>query len=399
MLYIGFQCFTQSSGSLYSAYGIGNIRPAAVGAAEGMGYTGIGVRSPFFVNTTNPAANVFMQSPTTMMLDAGIYGETTYARNRNEHALQGGGGLSHLVLWMQPSKYWGTTLGLMPFSEVKYNIGAERYNEILDDDYTVAYQGAGGLNRFFWSNAFRPVKNLSLGMEVSFLFGAIERKENFRSTGALGSFSTLTKTNFSDVILKAGLQYSFRLRGNQLILGATFQPGSAIATSENSWLYKDTEELEQTEESEESYQLPLQTGFGISWQSKRLLLASDITFQQWSDKQLNTNSELQNTTRASLGVEWALTESSYLFYQQPLLLRTGFFVQNHPQIVEENAFLVWGFSAGISVPIRRKLHHLSVNYSFQQRGTLADDLLLESVHRLTFNINLRDIWFQKQRFN
>lgn len=396
----GLYSFSQSSGSLYSAYGIGNLQPLAAGVLDGLGGAGVGLRSPHFINTVNPAANVFMQAPATMMLDAGVYTEAAYTRNNESSALQGGGGLSHLVLWMQPNKYWGTTLGLMPYSEVKYNIKAARFNEILAANYDVTYKGSGGLNRFFWSNAFQPVKNLSVGMNLSFLFGAIERTENFTTEASLDAFSTLSKTNFADMLVDVGLQYGFRIQGNQLVLGATFQPGSDMSSNENSWLYSASgEELEQETLSRSVYRLPMRTGFGISWNTKRLLLTSDITFEQWSTAQLNTENELNNTTKLALGAEWTLTESSYLFYQKPLIFRTGFFVQNHHQMVEGNTFPLWGFSAGASIPVRRKMHHLSINYSFQQRGTINDDLLLESIHRFTLNINLRDIWFQQRKFD
>ncbi len=396
----GLYGFSQSSGSLYSAYGIGNLHLLAAGVLDGVGGAGVGLRSPHFVNTVNPAANVFMQSPATMMLDASIYTEVAYVRNNETSALQGGGGLSHLILWMQPNKYWGTTLGLMPYSEVKYNIKTERFNEILAANYDVTYKGAGGLNRFFWSNAFQPMKNLSVGVNLFFLFGAIDRTETFATDANLDSFSTLTKTNFADMLVDVGLQYGFRIKGNQLVLGAIFQPGSDLASNENTWLYQSSgEELQADVKSDDTYRLPMRTGFGISWNTKKLLLTSDVTLEQWTNAKLNTENELNNTIKLALGAEWMLVESSYLFYQKPLLLRTGFFVQNHPQTVEGNTFPYWGFSAGASIPIRRKMHHLSVNYSFQQRGTKNDDLLLESIHRLTLNINLRDVWFQQRKFD
>ncbi|MFN7117670.1 MAG: hypothetical protein ACK4TA_12790 [Saprospiraceae bacterium] len=399
-IFSGLYTFAQSSASLYSAYGIGNIYSPAVGILDGLGGAGIGLRSPHFVNTVNPAANVFMQAPATMMLDAGLYTEAAYARNNEARSLQGGGGLSHLVLWLQPNKYWGTTLGLMPFSEVNYNIKADRYNEILSANYDVTYQGSGGLNRLFWSNAFQPLKNVSVGVNLSFLFGSIERAENFITNADLDAFSTITKTNFADVLVDLGLQYGFRIHGNQLVLGATFQPGSKVASAENSELRRANGEVLTAEtQSDDIYQLPLRAGLGISWNAKRLLLSSDITFEQWSTTQLNTDNDLHNTVKCALGAEWSLAERSYLFYQKPLLLRTGFFIQNHHQTVEGNTFPLWGFSVGASLPIRRKLHHLSMNYSFRQRGTKNDDLLLESIHRFTLNINLRDIWFQKKRFN
>lgn len=393
--------FSQSSGSLYSAYGIGTIKPAAVGILEGLGTTGIGLRSPYFINTVNPAANVFMQTPTTMMLDAGIYTEATYARNSQGSALQGGGGISHLVMWMQPNPYWGTALGLMPYSEMKYNITATRYNEVLGTNYDVVYKGEGGLNRFFWSNAFNPIKNLSIGVNVSFLFGAIERTENFTSaTNILEDFSTDTKTNFADMLLETGIQYGFRINGNSLVLGATFQPASKMASNEKRHLYNENgATIQENDQPDAGYRLPMHSGFGVSWNTKRLSLASDIMFEQWADAELNTENELNNTLKWSLGAEWALTEDSYLFYQKPLFIRSGFFIQNHHETVAGNSFLTWGFSLGASVPISRKLHHISFNYSFQQNGTQSNGLLLESTHRLTLNINLRDIWFQKRRFN
>lgn len=396
-----FYAFSQSSGSLYSAFGLGDIRTNTIGQQEILGGTGIGLRSPLFLNHANPAANVFMQKPATMHLDIGLYLDANYARNEKESNLQQGGGLSHITLWMQPNRHWGTTLGLTPFSAVKYNIRADRFNETLDTDYAINYTGSGGLNKFFWGNAFAPFKNFSVGATVNVLFGAIERTEDFTSVGALTSFSTISKTNFLGVQIDAGLQYGFRVLGNQVTLGATFTPQTDLSSLTETLLRSTNGETLQSDEDdkEPEYRLPLQTGAGISWQNKRLLFASDFSIQQWSNARMNTENQLNDTWKWSVAAEWTPNEPTYLFLQQALMLRGGFFIQNYYQKVNGNTFPVWGASIGASIPVRRKLHHLNIGYTYRQQGTQNDNLLLESIHKLSLGITFRDIWFQKQKFN
>lgn len=401
LIFSNLWLIAQSSGSLYSAFGLGELRSYHIGQQEVLGGTGIGLRSPVFMNSLNPAGNVFMQKPATVHLDIGVYLDANYARNEQAQDLQKGGGLSHITLWMQPNKHWGTTLGLAPFSSVKYNIQANRFNETLQTDYSINYTGSGGLNKFFWSNAFAPFKNFSLGVTANFLFGAIDRTEDFAAANNnVAGFSTVSKTNFLGVQLETGLQYGFRLFGDELILGATYTPAARVASFTETLLRTSNGETLQTDEDGESlnYELPVQAGIGLSWQSKRLTLASDFSIQQWSKAQMDTENTLNDTWRWSVGAEWMPNEPSYLFLQQALMLRGGFFIQNYYQKVNGNMFPVWGASIGASIPVRRKLHHLNIGYTYRQQGTQHDNLLLESIHKLSFGITFRDIWFQKQKF-
>lgn len=391
--------FSQSSGSLYTAFGLGEIRSSTTGHQEGLGGTGIGLRASLFYNDANPAANIAMQKPTTMHLDIGAYVDATYARNEQENNLQKGGGLSNITLWMQPNRHWGTTLGLSPFSSIKYNIQANRFNETLNTDYSITYTGSGGLNNFFWSNAFLPFKNFSAGATIQVLFGAIDRTEDFTATSTINSFSTISKTNLLGVQVKTGLQYSFHLRGNQITLGTTYAMPANLSALTQSMLRNNTgDELEKQEETP-SYRLPLQVGIGASWQTKRWLLASDFSLQQWSNARMNTNYELNDTWKWSVGMEWTPNDPSYLFLQQTFALQSGFFIQNYHQKVNGNNFPVWGFSVGASIPVSRKLHHLNIGYTYRQQGTQNDNLLLESIHKLSFSTTFRDIWFLKPKFN
>ncbi|MDX1939497.1 MAG: hypothetical protein SFU99_03040 [Saprospiraceae bacterium] len=390
----------QTSNSIYSSYGIGNMHSLAIGQLEGLGNSGIGLRSPNFINTLNPAANVYMQKPVTAMLDLGVNFDLDRAYDGKNSNFESGGSLSHLALWMQPNRRWGTIIGMLPYSEVAYDVSATRIDGATQTPYSIIYKGSGGIYKVFWGNAFAISEQFSVGINTSVLFGSIKRTEEFSSDDVLGDFSTEKKTNLIDYQVDIGLQYAFRLSGNQFVLGATFTPGSDMKALEETWLRKSlSEEIEKEDVTAGAYRLPLQAGFGISWNNKRWLITSDVKYQNWENADISSQNTLQNTLKWSLGTEWSPLEQTDYFYQQPLSFRAGAFLQNYHQIVEGQRFPVWGLTAGASIPLRRRYHHVTFNYIFQNMGTLSEGLLIESKHRISLNIHLRDIWFLQKKFD
>ena len=70
------------------------------------------------------------------------------------------------------TRHWRTSVGVKPFSDIGYNIVN---SEVIDDigSITYTYSGKGGLNQLYWGNAFKICKGLSIGLNVSYMFGSV----------------------------------------------------------------------------------------------------------------------------------------------------------------------------------------------------------------------------------
>ncbi len=389
----------QTGNSIYSSFGIGNILSPAIGQTEAMGIAGAAIRSPYFANPLNPAANAYMQKPVTMTFDFGLDFDLNTIKSSAETISESSGGLSHMVLWMQPNRSWSTTVGLLPFSEVSYNINTERYNETLQRSYDVTYRSSGGTYKLYWGNALRINRQLSLGLNLAAVMGSLNKLEEIEQLLDIGSFTVESKTNLKGFQADLGLQYSIRAGKNNFILGATLTPSTKISSINEQTLNQNTTILLEGEaEDQTPYFLPLQTTLGLSWSRSNFMISTDWQYQQWSEAEVNSPYLIQDTHRWALGGEWSpKTVNSDLYFQQSFSIRGGFHIQNYYQKIENNSFPVWGFNLGVSAPIRRMFHSLNINYSFQEQGTLSNDLFLESKHRITVSLSLRDIWFHKIR--
>jgi hypothetical protein len=81
------------------------------------------------------------------------------------------------------TRWWQTSVGFMPFSSVGYTINATDYVQGELSAYTKTYQGSGGINQFYWAHSFKLIKNLGLGMNISYYLGSISQTETGSSGG------------------------------------------------------------------------------------------------------------------------------------------------------------------------------------------------------------------------
>ena len=156
----------QNVTSPYSKFGYGLLGDNATSAQRQMGGVGYAMRSGRQVNVMNPAAYAAMDS-LTFLFDMGVDLSLYWREDANGKDRDWGGGLDYLTIQFPVSKIIGVSAGLLPYSSVGYAFGSEI------DNGAASHQGSGGLNQFYLGAGIMPVKNLSVGFNVSYLFGNI----------------------------------------------------------------------------------------------------------------------------------------------------------------------------------------------------------------------------------
>ncbi len=159
--------------SPYSIFGIGTISDYSHPISFAMGGVGIAFQDPASINPINPASfGAFNEM--SFLFDAGFVMNSkkisaTGISEKGSYAT-----LNHLLFGLQVAKNWKSSIGLIPFSDVGYNINTTEDSNTVEEINNI-YNGKGGLTKVYWANAFTIVKNLSIGIESGLLFGEIEK--------------------------------------------------------------------------------------------------------------------------------------------------------------------------------------------------------------------------------
>jgi len=448
--------------SPYSAYGIGDINNKSFGNGYAMGGSYIALQNDstpmFFINNGNPASysNVRLTAA-----DLAINFNRTQLQTSAAKQTVNSGSIGHLALAFPVNKWWGTSVGLLSYSSVGYNVSSHQVINTADT-VNVLSSGTGGLNQVYFGNAIKPLywmpaaflrskkyerlkqekkdsiinkilkrkqsfQALSLGANASYMFGNLNYSQNSIFPSSIlnnNAFNTSigTTTRVSDFYFDYGMQYAYTVdsvKGRDLKDNVKVMVGATLATQTNlnarvdslsySYFYynnivvvKDT--ITNSTGSKGAITIPLSFGVGLAFKKgDRWLVAADYAVQNWSKyKAFNQLPGFKNSTRISLGIQYIPDrEGSYL---KRVNYRVGgryaqtMIVINNYQLTEQAVT----FGVGLPVGTYRLLQSFSmVNIGMELgiRGTTAHNLLKEQFFKVSLGFTLNDRWFVKPKYD
>jgi len=386
--------------SPYSVYGLGIMNARMSTLNRGMGGTGIAVRDGFNLSYVNPASYGSIQSPVSSIYEMGFYIENNSYRTSELNESKSNGSLTNINYWFKLKPRWSSTVGLSPFSSVGYKMSTTRnLGSGSAVDYT--YEGSGAISRFYWGNAFNVTKNLSIGVNASFLFGSISKTEFITTPGGGGSLTFENKISARKIGVDAGIQYSFRLKKDRsIIIGVIGDPGVTFNANQKNYIYNENSDTLNTSLADkQKYAVPASAGAGLSYQTKRSIVAGDLKFEHWSsvesDEQETT---LQDTWKFSVGYMYKGNPDATNYWGS-VSLRAGFYTQSYYQVIKENVLPWWGMSLGVSLPVFDNRSSINLTYGLDQMGTLNNDLILQRSQKIMFDVIIRDLWGIKRKFD
>ena len=193
--------------SPYSRFGIGDLSGNNNAWNFSLGQTGIALRSSTHINYTNPASYTAFDS-LSFVFEGGFTSESVKLTSRLQSTSRSYASLGYLTFGIPVTKWWKTALGLVPFSDVGYNVISPEESKTAGTILRL-YTGSGGVNRFFWGNAFNVTKDLSVGVNVSYLFGNMTREATVLFYDSLHTMNYKTDAyiNVGDFYYSFGAQY------------------------------------------------------------------------------------------------------------------------------------------------------------------------------------------------
>ncbi|PLX08883.1 MAG: hypothetical protein C0594_05935 [Marinilabiliales bacterium] len=404
-------------------YGIGDLAGDAFGRARAFGGASIGVASNRYINTKNPAAYAAYDS-LSFLFEFGARSITKDYETNSSSFSSTDPNIQYITMGFPITSYLNATMGLLPYSDVGYNVNIETESDLLGD-YTSKYYGLGGLNKAFLGLSF-DYGRISAGVNASYLYGDLKQL-NTLVTDSNYNYQKEINSVIGDFHFTYGLQYTQPVKDMKLTLGAVFENRSAIrsktsiisgptsrspaGTNYTSILYSriiDTVEYEVDDSKD--VMLPMTYGFGVALEKENsFLFAADYSMQDWKPGDgVYFSDSLGSSYTISGGMEFTPDyKAGRRNYLKKMRYRLGGYYNNSYIRIHGEQISDFGISFGVGFPIRQFTSYntindkSSVNLSFTmgQRGTVNSNLIKENYYIFTLNLTLQDKWFVKSKFD
>lgn len=386
--------------SPYSVYGLGMLNKRTSSLNRAMGGAGIAVRDELNINAVNPASYSAIVSPVSHVFEAGFYVESNRYTKSTLAESQTNGGLNNLSYWFKFKPWWASTLGLSPFSSVSYTITTEKELGAGEEaDYI--YEGSGNITQLYWGNSFMLHKNLSVGVNLSFLFGSIHKTESVSARSIPTKLTLDNKVYTNKFDADFGIQYSIPFGKRTVVLGAIYNNGLSLTGKSTAYLYTQlSDTLNSWSKKSLRYTLPPTAGAGIALQSSRSILTTDVRFEQWTKAEFPDSEDLRfsDTWTMSAGYAYLGNPNGDRFLDL-LSFKTGFYWQNYYLNLKGLSLPNWGLSAGFSIPVFDGKSSIGVTYSFDKLGTTQNNLILQQSQKVMVDVVIRDLWGVRRKFD
>ncbi len=399
----------QFSSSPYSIYGIGDRQYPYSASAIGMGYTAIGINDNASINSINPASYTARDS-LSFIFDLTLNNRYTYFKTQagSDYDIQSN--TNHLLMGFRISKWWGTTIGLTPFSSCGYAIESKKEEQDIGDTGEVSYyfKGDGGLNQFLFGNGFALHKNLSIGINVAFVYGYLDHFNSAILPSSEYYYSSLrNRLVVNDKYLNFGLNFHKKINDDtRYSIGLTFDNAQKLK-AKSSYLatrsiFVNTTIIDTVVYSETTgkiIDMPMRYGLGISFEMKKWLFAADYSFAQWSKMEINNkNAKMSDETEYHFGAHIRPDNNAYGHYFKRVAYRFGGYFENTNLLVNDIQLKQYGITFGMGLPLRKTKTMINLSLDIGKRGTINNNLIEEYYGLLRINLNLHDIWFVKSKF-
>ena len=392
--------------SAYSQYGFGVLADQSLSANRGMNGVGLAMRQGNRANVLNPASYSAVDS-ITMIFDMGLAGQITNIKEGKNSVNANNASFEYAVGSFRLLKNVGFTFGIIPFSNVGYNYAHEQYLDETNGTVTTTMKGSGGLRQVFIGAGWRFLKPLSVGFNLSYLWGSIDRTVTSSSTVDMYNLQKTYSASVRNYKLDFGLQWQQRLsKTDDVTLGVTIGLGHKLGADPTLVVANTSTSQSTTYTIKNGLKLPMTYAAGVAWQHRHsLLIEADVKMQKWgstefpvyenNDYQLKSGI-LKDRYEVRAGAEWTPNRMS-----RNLLNRVNYrigagYATPYYKINGQNGPKELSVSAGFGFPIQNGWNGRSMlSITGQWVQTSAKGLLKENAFRLTIGMTFNERWFQK----
>jgi len=396
------QSLSQNMNSPYSIYGIGDIDNRMYNRTSGMGGTGLATRSTNSIINNNPASvsglprSFYMFNVSAIGKTVQYSGEGVNESNRNNKDLW----LKGIALAVKINKFWASSVGFRQFSNVNYKFSGNKNIIGNNETYFAIYEGNGGLNDYYWTNAFSLGKHLSLGIKSAIIAGGINQTETIINDVATNTVETKQQDYFGNARFEYGAIYSLAINKKwDISLGGKFINKTRLGT-ERTLTVTENDEIVVNDKfiKNDRFYLPKTFGAGLSiTHNKKTTFAADYTYESWQPLNINGNGwHLANSKRLSAGIEFAKHAVEMGQSVEKKYFQVGGFISNSYLHVHNTPVNEFGITVGMGGRLNNNLLY-ALSLEGGQRGRTKANLIKENFFQVTISLSYHDFLFSKGR--
>ncbi|MFO8086492.1 MAG: hypothetical protein R6T91_01630 [Bacteroidales bacterium] len=398
--------------SPYSRYGIGNLSQTTNARTLGMGGVNQALSSRLYINYDNPATySKFSQQ--SFVFNGGLRSQQTKLSTSDQNEQFNYTSLGYLQFGMPVTKWMGLSFGLMPYSNVGYNINDEyTYTDIGRVVYN--YEGTGGINQFYLGSGFSITDKLSVGFNAVYYFGSMDFMRSSMFPDSVNILDTrITESQRpSDVAFNFGVHYETKIKEDyHLAFGATFSSRSAVGgrrdylvesmktTSQGLFAIYDTIAMDFGQQGD--IVMPARLGGGVMFtKDGSWTLATDFTYENWENyESFGVKDSLQNSFSAAVGFEISPKSTSVSPYWKKVQYRLGSSYRQSYLQLRETQLNQFGISFGFGFPVPGSSSTIDLGVEVGQLGTTDHDLIEEKYVKVSLGLSIFERWFIQRKYD
>lgn len=403
--------------SPYTFYGIGDINEQGNAVTRAMGGAALGFRNPLYVNAVNPASYSSVRS-NSFLSNFDMEGQNVYARTATAKTSNNSFNIRDISMSFPLGKGLGAGVSVSPYSSVGYRV------QFYDQDPDVlanigqmlyAYTGEGDVTQFKAGIGWEPFKGFSIGADVVYLHGNIERSYNAIPTVITGSggYHTLMGTiqeNIDKFFGSVGLQWTpISNVDNVLTIGAIYQMGGRTngkvveIVPVNATLAPEINAVEKEYTSD--FSLANTYGLGLYYHRTKWSVGLDWKFADWGSRNQGDVSEnicFRNTNKVSLGGQYTPNPGDVRNALNRWTYRAGLRWAQNYVVLNDTPISDVALTMGVGIPLRMTgLSNINLGLELGQRGTTNAGLVRENYLKFTIGFSFfgEDYWFMKVKYD
>jgi hypothetical protein len=404
--------------SPYSRFNLGKLEQQGSFRSSGMGGISLALRDNNSIQFSNPASYSSFDT-LSFIFDFGMTysrnvlseGETDYfSDDMNFH---------HFIIGFPLSKRWGLAAGVIPYSNGYYSLIEQTTSHDSDYDPMVGeiygtHKGTGGYNTFFLGTGLNITKNISAGVNLTVLFGQIERinqitllADNYLFNSKYNEILSLRGVNFD-----YGIQYSGNLKNNHFInAGISYTLGKKYSSNYEKLNLRysnyslspyspDTLSYESSKNGKAFIPQTLRIGVAIG-RKDRIVAGIDYLITNWSAATIpGSAGYIADSKSLRFGIEYTPEKYGNSGYLKAIDYRIGSHFSDSYLVLNGSQLKNYGVTIGLGLPMLGSVSKTNIFFDYtKQRKSTNNGLPEENIFSVGLSLNMYDYWFIKRKYN
>ena len=410
---------TYGAYSPYSIFGIGDISKEGTAYNKSMGGVGIAARNNRYINYLNPAA-VTARDSLAFMADFGLVQNNKVFAQGDMKSANNTFNIYDFVMTFPIWRSSAFMVGITPYSDVGYDFSSVETNQnIVGNVGNLSYDsfGTGGVYQAFVGAGATFWKKLSVGAEMIYYFGNIDKVTNLDfSDASYRSLNSGSEISLGGTTGKFGLQYEQKLAGDvSMIIGATYKMGANMKGYSTTYRYANQSSISDTLKynvdtlNKAGIRFAEEIGVGISvkggdrWSAEFDYLRSDWTKSNLSNVDgFSVSGDVKFSTTVSesfrAGFEITPNRNDIRYVWKRFTYRGGVYYDKSYYKMDGNTVNSMGITFGVTLPVYRLYNGISLGVDIGQKESTRNNMIRERYAMFVIGFNIHDQWFRRYQY-